>query len=138
MEQIMKKICYLLISILLCTSCVQYRYVTISGTPGTKIYNKNSHLVGTIGSDGTCRPKIHIETEYMLSKSPNNNVMVPFAINVKDCIDEWDMFKYADGAAGAMCILAYCWTFPLAPLYATVVWQEDKPLPSSTNNDLIK
>lgn len=129
---------YFLISILLCTSCVKYRYVTISGSPGTKIYNEKKHYVCTIGSDGTCRPKIHVETEYMLSKTKDNDTMVPFAINVKDCIDELDMFNYADGAGGLLPIVAYCWTFPLAPLYATVAWQEDKPLPTSTNNDLIK
>ncbi len=138
MKKYLNIIGYLFISIILCTSCVQYRYVTISGTPGTKIYNKNKNYVSTIGDDGTCSPKIHVETEYMLSKAPNNDIMVPFAINVKDCIDEADMFNYADGAGFSVTTMAYCWTFPLAPLYATVVWQEDKPLPSSTNNDLIK
>lgn len=136
MKKYLNIIGYLFISIILCTSCVQYRYVTISGTPGTKIYNKNKNYVSTIGDDGTCSPKIHVETEYMLSKAPNNDIMVPFAINVKDCIDETDMDKY-DAGMMVTC-LAYVWTFPLAPLYATVVWQEDKPLPSSTNNDLIK
>ena len=122
-----------IISLLIISSCSSQKKVIVTGVPGTTIHKNNSYYekIGTIGTDGKTKVKLDAEESFYLSKAPNsNNDYIPFAVNVKD---KWNAL---DASAFAMIgsIAVTSWTLGLTgPLF----FPKDKPLNTSTNNDLV-
>lgn len=83
----MKKtsIVYIIVACILLASCTTTQKFNVAGTAGTEIYNSNMERVGVIGSNG--KAKVTLPSDgyyaYLLSKSPNSNLLVPFALDYK-------------------------------------------------------
>ncbi len=126
----MKKLIYILniVSMFFVVSCSYYRKVLVKGEPGTIIYDGTTQ-VGTIGSTGATKMKLTADRSYYLSKAPQNNLMVPFALDVRDGGLDDDLTIMAR-------VLGYCWLVGLPVLIPSRV---DKPLKTqATNHDLFK
>ena len=120
-----------IISTLIVSSCSSTKEVTITGIPYTDIYTKNLHKIGTIGPDGTAKIVLDADNYFYLSKAPGSNMYIPFATNVKDkfhCAEADD--------TGFMLMICAFGIVLTAGLAAPLVCQEDKPLNTSTNDDL--
>ena len=121
-----------IISILIVSSCRTTKEVTITGIPHTTIYTKDRYKIGTIGPDGTAKIVLDAENYFYLSKAPGSNMYIPFATNVNDkfhVCDGADEFGFVDMALSFVVVLT-------AGLTAPLVYQPDKPLNTSTNDDL--
>lgn len=121
-----------IISILIISSCSTTKKVTITGIPYTDIYTKNLHKIGTIGPDGRAQIVLDAEAYFYLSKAPGSNMYIPFATNVNDKFHAFD----EDDGSGFMSMAS---AFPIAltaGLAALFLCQKDKPLNTSTNDDL--
>ena len=121
-----------IISILIVSSCSTTKEVTITGIPYTDIYTKNLHKIGTIGPEGRAQIVLDAEVYFYLSKAPGSNMYIPFATNVND------KFHAADEDDGSsIMIAASAFSMVLtAGLTALFLCQKDKPLNTSTNDDL--
>lgn len=127
-----KLICMLnIVSMFLVTSCSPYRKVIVKGTPGTVIYKEDGRTqVGEIDSSGATGMKLSAYNSYYLSKAPDSNLKVPFAVDVRDGgMDE--------GGAIIGSILGL-WVAPIT-IAICLSSRVDKPLKTqTTNNDLFK
>lgn len=131
----MKKIILILLMycvVISSVSCSSTRKITIHGTPKTVIYSPSKNYVATIAPDGKATVKVDIDCPYLLAKSNNSIEYVPFAIDIKDCYELWDL---PFGVAIASFPIQV-WTWPLLPFYHGVLFKKDKPLDSQTNNDM--
>ncbi len=117
-------------SLFLVTSCSPYRKVIVKGTPGTVIYEKNGETqVGKIDSSGATKMKLSAYNSYYLSKAPDSNLKVPFAVDVRDGGLDEDNGVMAASLFGSLVV-------GLPVIFASRV---DKPLKNqTTNNDLFK
>ncbi|MBE6181721.1 MAG: LysM peptidoglycan-binding domain-containing protein [Rikenellaceae bacterium] len=127
-----KLICMLNIaSLFLVTSCSPYRKVIVKGTPGTVIYKEDGKTqVGTIDSSGATKMKLSAYYRYYLSKAPDSNLKVPFAVDVRD-----------GGMDEGGAIIGAIFGLWVAPITAAICLSSrvDKPLKTqTTNNDLFK
>lgn len=126
-----KLICMLNIATLfLVTSCSPYRKVIVKGAPGTVIYRDNGQTqVGTIDSSGATKMKLSAYNSCYLSKAPQSNLMVPFAVDVRDGGLDDDNGIMAATLFGSLVV----------GLPVVIASRKDKPLtPQTTNNDLFK
>ena len=82
----MKRIIYTILIILSISSCSTYTTLMITGEPGTEIADGNKKHLGSIDQTGELEIKIENDTyyPYLLSKSPNSNLYVPFALEFKE------------------------------------------------------
>lgn len=80
------------IYLILCTLCVVVfnscstsQKITVNGQIGTEIYNPQKQLIAQIPQNGEVKIKISNKkyVPFLLSKTPNDSVMVPFALNYK-------------------------------------------------------
>lgn len=120
------------ISLLIISSC-SVKKVVVTGVPGTTIHKNNYYReeIGTIGADGKTKVKLDAEEGFYLSKAPNsNNDYIPFAVNVKDIFNAFDGSFVA--SFGSVFLSIYT-----AGLAVPLLYQPDKPLNTSTNNDLV-
>lgn len=128
----MKTFYFILCSlILLLGGCSHSKQVIVRGTPGTSIYTPNKEKLGFIGFDGTAKLKLHTGNCYYLSKSPQSDLYIPFAVDVRDGgTDENDALLWN--------YLGY--TFILTTPISAIVHmcsQVDKPIKEQmTNEDL--
>ncbi len=125
----MKKFYFILCSlILLLGGCSHSKQVIVRGTPGTSIYTPDKEKLGSIGFDGTAKLKLHTGNCYYLSKSPQSDLYIPFAVDVRD-----------GGTDDALFLnLGYVFILP-TPICAIVQMcsQVDKPIKEQmTNEDL--
>lgn len=114
---------------LLVSSCSHFKNVIVHGTPGTDVYTPDKSWKGKIGPDGTAKLKLTSEYCYYLSKAPNSDLYIPFAIDVRD--GEMDNVNFAP-------IISLTSGF-LLPIGITIAAcsQVDKPIKEQmTNNDL--
>lgn len=119
------------ISLFLITSCSTSKKVIIRGVPGTTIHHSNLEKIGVIGADGTVKLKLDAEDKFYLSKPSNSdNGYVPFAVDIKDNWNAWD------SSAGAMIGSLILSIYTLG-LTTPLLYQSDKPINTSTNNDLV-
>lgn len=121
-----------IISTLIVSSCSSTKEVTITGIPHTTIYTKYLHKIGTIGPDGTAKIVLDADNYFYLSKAPGSNMYIPFATNVKDKFH----FSDEDDGLGFMSLACAFGIVLTAGLATPLVCQEDKPLNTSTNDDL--
>ncbi|MBQ6083737.1 MAG: hypothetical protein IJK92_05225 [Bacteroidales bacterium] len=79
------KIIALLLTIAMLSSCSTQTFI-VHGTPGTVISNSNNEDIAVI--DKTGQANITLErkpySHYLLAKSPNSDVKVPFALDYKN------------------------------------------------------
>lgn len=124
----------IILSLLIISSCSSQKKVIVTGVPGTTIHKNNYYYekIGTIGADGKTKVKLDAEEPFYLSKAPNsNNDYIPFAVNVKD---KWNAIDDASVFATIGSIVVTSLTFGLTgPLF----FPKDKPLNTSTNNNLV-
>lgn len=83
-----KNLLYVIISgifVVLLSSCSTQQQMTISGTPGDQIYLPGSECIGEIPSSGSLKVTISDKNfyPYLISKSPNSNIAIPFALDTK-------------------------------------------------------
>lgn len=121
-----------IISILIVSSCSTKKEVTITGIPHTTIYTKDRYKIGTIGPDGTAKIVLDAKNYFYLSKAPGSNMYIPFATNVND---KFDAFEEDDEDGFQSMAFAFVVVLT-AGLTAPLVCQTDKPLNTSTNDDL--
>lgn len=79
---------YSILFVLLCyalSSCTTSQRVTISGTPGTEIYSPNKKKLAVINETGKAQVELSSEIyyAYLLSRQPNTDQYVPFALDYK-------------------------------------------------------
>ena len=67
------------------SSCSTTEKFYVSGTPNTKIYTPNYTHIATVGTNGKAKIEIPSDDYYafFLSKSPNSELYVPFALDYK-------------------------------------------------------
>lgn len=134
MKTLMRIIIFTMCFIL--SSCAGMKKIQVSGIPGTVIKNSSGELLGTIGSDGNVEVKICRDKYYafLLSKSPDSDIDVPFALEFK----KGHKTSYDTGCfVGA----AFWW---MPPIWIPLCWasfQNDitngyRYIPSQTNEDL--
>ena len=116
-------------------SACSTRLVTITGIPGTTIYDLYKNEIGKIGEDGTVKTRLDSEISYYLSKAPNSEIYVPFATDIKDNYNAFDNHRNC-------VLLSYLAGMFLSlgtvGLSVPIFYQKDKPLDANANNDLIK
>ena len=110
--------------------------IQISGTPGTIIKNSSGEVLGTIGSDGNAKVKIYRDKyhAFLLSKSPNSDIYVPFALE----------YKNVHRTSSATCVIVGTCFYAIPPIWIPLCWasyQDDitngyRYIPSHTNEDL--
>lgn len=85
----MKKIIHIIIiaAAVIMTSCSAYTKVTVYGSPGTVIKNAaNNQALGTIGVSSSLEIQLARDQfyAYLLSKAPDSDIYVPFALEYKN------------------------------------------------------
>lgn len=88
---------YLFYSIILLgcllTSCTVSQTLTISGTPGTEIYDPTMKLVGKIQNDGIAKVEVDVyeHCPFLMSRIPDTQTFIPFALDYKALNDQWQV-----------------------------------------------
>lgn len=125
----MRKFYFVLCSlVLLLGGCSHSKQVIVRGVPGTSIYTPDKEKIGFIGFDGTAKLRLHTGNCYYLSKSPQSDLYIPFAVDVRD--------GGSDDASGLVLAYAFIYPIPICAI-AHMCSQVDKPIKEQmTNNDL--
>ncbi len=70
------------------SSCNVTQKITVVGRPGTTIYDTNDRMLGTIENTGKTTLEISRNDGYyafLQAQAPGSNILVPFALDYKDC-----------------------------------------------------
>lgn len=104
----MKKYIYntfVLAMVVLMASCNSMVNLTVSGTPGTKIYTPEKEFVGTIDNSGKAKVRFESGTAFLLSTAPGYENYIPFGLDYKnhhkgDALKVGEYFAYTIFIAG--------------------------------------
>lgn len=112
------------------------KVVRVTGEPGTCIYTSGKELIGRVGTNGVADIKLDAEQLFYLSKHPEKDTYIPFAVNLKN---KYHAVEDSEAGAGmAMGALLCGLTFGVGLIFCWPGLRSNVPLDTSTHDDLFK